>query len=1407
MSLITENIVSAEQKVALYHQCSTDEQTIMRVMAVIYQGVNQTTLNRILDYLLSIKAFGDVVDQPRMNTDIKNKLVKMGLLKASAGSLGLSDYLYHPLTLLSRENDNLTAMYKHINVEVPLFPVSNWRYQTPIQRERQIREAFYQRQYDELPPLLTPDKYQRDVDIDEAEVLMELCFVPYDAQSFAALPDFIKLQAFTGLLDIMREQNHDNADAISILSQLYECGGCNDEMKLLLAKQHLYTGQLSKAESLLAELPLSAHSLTLSGWLAFCQGDMLRSITYFEHCLIAKNKISRKKRQYIGGIPGIFYELALLKAGYEGDPKRLSQLVSEVDNYDADKKRTNDDKGAHYCLHKQALIFSGKPLDVYYVDFDRYHWNESFELKLSVLLSALCFVWQDKKLPRGYGAKLNDYFEHFVAGNQLWLAHCIARVLFENHKPCTQATTFLQNNKSEATDLYTLIKPKESWLQALDQLIALETDSGDGLKNDEKTFRLSWWLSNNWPHKLEAREQKRGKKTWTKGRVVSLKKLVEETDSYEYLTANDHAIIGAITKVVKHSHYGYGPQDTYSLNGFSALKACVGHPDIYFTDNTLCAIEIVMGEPELMITETGKGYKVFMPGIPDEFDDNDQLYNLSAETSSRYRLVQFNQKHRQIAEIVGDRGLSIPKKAKDKVLRSLKAVAPLLNIQSDIKGIGEMDTGIEQIQPDKKLYINIQPSGGGLQMECHVQPLGKHGPSLLPGTGNSMVVAQIEGKRLATTRDLAAETQQVDLLMVECPLFNYLSEHLLVLDDLEDALSCLELLELVQSNDNEPDIVVQWPKGQAVKLSSKIGHDQMKVTLNRQKDWFALEGKLAVDDDEVIDLKQLLTLVEKTQGRFIPLGNDKFLALTEQLKQQLSDIAGLTVDGKFHALAAPVMDEAVQGMKVKTNKAWQQQLKRLKESFELIPKLPATLQADLRDYQKDGYDWACRLSHWGAGACLADDMGLGKTLQALAVMVARAANGPTLVIAPLSVCFNWVEEALRFAPTLSVKLLGEGSKKERRELVLGAGPFDVVVCSYGLLQSEAEHMVKVNWHTMIADEAQAIKNPQAKRTQITMQLTADFKMITTGTPIENNLSELWSLFRFINPGLLGSLEQFNKRFAQPIENADENSKAASQALRKLISPFILRRLKSEVLTELPSRTQINLHVEQSKEEVVFYEALRQKAVENMMATDVKAGQKRIKILAEIMRLRRACCHPSLVDKDSVIEGSKLKVFDGLIDELKQGDHKALVFSQFVGHLAILKAHLIEKGVSFQYLDGSTTPANRKKAVNAFQSGEGDLFLISLKAGGAGLNLTAADYVIHMDPWWNPAVEDQASDRAHRMGQTRPVTIYRLITQNTIEDKIVELHQQKRDLAASLLEGTDSTGSLSLDDMMNLLKEQ
>ena len=287
------------------------------------------------------------------------------------------------------------------------------------------------------------------------------------------------------------------------------------------------------------------------------------------------------------------------------------------------------------------------------------------------------------------------------------------------------------------------------------------------------------------------------------------------------------------------------------------------------------------------------------------------------------------------------------------------------------------------------------------------------------------------------------------------------------------------------------------------------------------------------------------------------------------------------------------------------------------------------------------------------------------------------------------------------------------------------------------------------------------------------------------------------------------MESFNERFAVPIERFGDDSRR--DQLRRLIQPFILRRRKDEVLKELPEKTEITLTVELSGEEKAFYEALRRKALEDLeqsMEGGMQGGQKHLRILAEIMRLRRAACHPGMVDRQFIKDQSaKLRLFGEVVEELLENGHKALVFSQFVDHLSILENYLKTKNINYQYLDGQTPLPTRQKRIEAFQAGDGDLFLISLKAGGVGLNLTAADYVIHMDPWWNPAVEDQATDRAHRIGQEKPVTVYRLVAEDTIEEKILKLHSTKRDLADSLLSGSDVSARLSADDLLNLLRDR
>lgn len=359
---------------------------------------------------------------------------------------------------------------------------------------------------------------------------------------------------------------------------------------------------------------------------------------------------------------------------------------------------------------------------------------------------------------------------------------------------------------------------------------------------------------------------------------------------------------------------------------------------------------------------------------------------------------------------------------------------------------------------------------------------------------------------------------------------------------------------------------------------------------------------------------------------------------------------------------------------------------------------------------------------------------------------------------------------------------------------------DLLVTTYGLLQSEEKAFASVKFGTVVLDEAHTIKNTATKTSKAAMRLNASFRIALTGTPIQNYLGEVWNLFQFINPGLLGSLSHFNEQFVK------NDAPASRKHLKRLLSPFILRRTKSAVLDELPPKTEIVMKVQLSDEERAFYETLRRQAIANMDSGENSSGTKHIQALAEITRLRQACCNPSLVNHDLKIESSKLAAFMDLVSDLKKSKHRALVFSQFVTHLSLVREALDKQGMPYLYLDGSTSVSEREKRVKAFQSGEGDLFLISLKAGGLGLNLTAADFVIHMDPWWNPAIEDQASDRAHRIGQNRPVTIYRLVAEDSIEEKILRLHSTKRDLADSLLDGTDLSAKLNLSELLSLISD-
>jgi SNF2 family DNA or RNA helicase len=455
------------------------------------------------------------------------------------------------------------------------------------------------------------------------------------------------------------------------------------------------------------------------------------------------------------------------------------------------------------------------------------------------------------------------------------------------------------------------------------------------------------------------------------------------------------------------------------------------------------------------------------------------------------------------------------------------------------------------------------------------------------------------------------------------------------------------------------------------------------------------------------------------------------------------------------------------------------------------------LRATLRSYQREGVEWLQKLRALKAGGILADDMGLGKTLQTIAHLCVEKSQGrmdrPSIVIVPTSLCVNWSRELERFAPHLSCRVY---QGKHRHSVERSLEQADVIVTSYPILLRDIEVIAQGDYHYCILDEAQAIKNHRSQATVAVKRLKAQHRLCLSGTPVENNLDELWSVFNFLMPELLGEQSSFRTRFRYPIERAGDNLRL--QALKQRVAPFVLRRMKEQVARDLPPKTDIVRPIELDGDQRDLYECIRLAVHSEVRKTIADKGlaKSSLTVLDALLKLRQVCCDPRLLSlsvASDVKTSKKLEVFLELVQLQLQQGRRILVFSQFERMLARLSESLLAVGVAHTTLSGRTT--DRQRRVDAFQAGDVPVFLISLKAGGTGLNLTRADTVIHYDPWWNSAAQAQATDRAYRIGQTRPVFVYNLIAAGSVEEKMLELQHRKRQLAASLFEGSGSAMNL------------
>jgi superfamily II DNA or RNA helicase len=469
-----------------------------------------------------------------------------------------------------------------------------------------------------------------------------------------------------------------------------------------------------------------------------------------------------------------------------------------------------------------------------------------------------------------------------------------------------------------------------------------------------------------------------------------------------------------------------------------------------------------------------------------------------------------------------------------------------------------------------------------------------------------------------------------------------------------------------------------------------------------------------------------------------------------------------------------------------------EKLAPLLDDFKGIPHvaLPAGVTASLRPYQEQGVDWLCFLRDADLGAVLADDMGLGKTLQTICAL-----RGRVLVVCPKSVVYNWADEIARFRPGLRTAIY-HGVKRELDPTA------DVTLTTYALLRLDGSLLSEETWDVVVLDEAQAIKNLGSQTARAAFELRGKFRVALSGTPVENRLEELWSVMHFANPGLLGGASDFQERYAGPIAGGE---RSAAVRLRAKIRPFVLRRMKRDVLPELPPRTDAVLHVELDETERSVYDAVRV-ATKKDVADKLAHGGGVLAALEALLRLRQAACHSQLVpgqDKTPGGSSSKIERLLEALEEVASEGHKALVFSQWTSLLDLVEPHLTSQGLAFTRLDGKTV--DRESVVREFQSDGGPpVMLVSLKAGGTGLNLTAADHVFLLDPWWNPAVEDQAADRAHRIGQDKPVMVYRMVAKDTVEERIFALQARKRAIADVALGNSDQAGGITREELLALL---
>ncbi|MEB3227432.1 MAG: DEAD/DEAH box helicase, partial [Synechocystis sp.] len=1002
------NTLSAFSVEAQYAALPPLGKEIIRFLAIAYAPVTQTFL---VDCLREISSDLKLPLHPPLDTQFKAMLSQLReadlVKKAKQGRLVCHESLRDIPCREAVKSGRYGQLADLVNKHEPIRTVGysdRRNFYSEDQFIREVRIGIYRQDWDFIDQQFQDYYYfSSKPRLSFPALLVKTINNPFDSEWLSRLdPELLSL-ALVELMDQSLERLSPADETFEVLKEfvLEKLASPISEatqVAIITAQEQFFCrGELNDLKQLNAHLENTfkdlhpCYSFIAQANLSVLQGQYAEAIAAYETALKGIRRLMGKRKAYFLDLTGVLCLLALIGEGSTASLTKAQELLKialKGDYYlgvynlfDSLVDWLNGDRNARTYLESHCGLSPG---------------DGSIESFLKLLLHH----WLQKDGSSHWLDEAKSFYQDAFRADYQWLAMNIADLIgrYESNEQEVYATLAAEwQEKTGIASILDVIQPKSEWelsLHALANLTSPTTATKSHAAVTGANKRLAWFVTYYGPENvhLSPKEQSLSKKgEWTAGRAIAMKRLSRRSD-IDYLSPQDERVCGHIETY----SYGYYGQVDYQFNDM-ALGELIGHPLVFWDDNPNIPIEIVTGEPQLQVKKTGN--KKLVIKLEPPISDDSKVIAIK-ESLTRLKVIAVTPEHRRIATILGNKNrLEVPSAAQEQVMTAINAVASLVTVHSDIGGGLE---NVESLPAHSLPHFHLLPLEGGLRVALLTRPFGDSGPYFQPGKGGETVITEIDGKRYQTSRDLKDEKQQAQSVIKACPT--------LFINDsdggewyLEDPENCLELLlELQELGDQAR---VEWPEGEKMRVSHPAGFGQFKLNIKRQRDWFAAEGELQIDDNLVMGLQQLMELLENSPGRFVPLADGQFLALTNEFRQRLEELKAYSEkygDGRrFHPLAALALEDFLdEAEQVKADRHWKEHLKKIKEMKDLDPQLPSTLQADLRDYQREGFQWLARLAHWGVGACLADDMGLGKTLQALALILTKAAAGPTLIVAP-----------------------------------------------------------------------------------------------------------------------------------------------------------------------------------------------------------------------------------------------------------------------------------------------------------------------------------------------------------------------------------------------------------------------